>query len=99
MARRNAPDHADPAALLPRERPILALAARARGLQSIARELGLSEATASERLARALRKLGFGSRAQLTRCLGFRDACNFEPSNAKDPCCASFETPLGSGGH
>jgi DNA-binding CsgD family transcriptional regulator len=70
VARRNAPELGDPAALRPDERQVVALAARGHSVKLIAYELGLSKPTVSVRLTRALRKLGLASRAELAHWLG-----------------------------
>jgi DNA-binding NarL/FixJ family response regulator len=65
VAIENEPRVADPRALSPRERCVVQLAARGHANKSIAYSLGLAAGTVGALLARALRKLGLGSRAEL----------------------------------
>jgi DNA-binding CsgD family transcriptional regulator len=65
LAVRNAPGVADPRALTPRERDVLAFALMGRSNKWIAYTLGLAPSTVSEHLALARRKLGARSRAEL----------------------------------
>jgi DNA-binding CsgD family transcriptional regulator len=65
VAHRNDPGVADPRALTPRERHVVALAALGRADKLIAYELGLSRSAVAFYLGAARRKLGVGSRTEL----------------------------------
>jgi DNA-binding CsgD family transcriptional regulator len=65
VARRNDPSVTDPRALSLRERQVLAYAALGQSLKIIAYSLGLSLATVAGHRARAMRKLGLRSQAEL----------------------------------
>jgi DNA-binding NarL/FixJ family response regulator len=69
VARRNTLGLASPATLNDEERQVAALVSRGHSPTLIAYELGLSPSTVSERLQRALRKLGMRSKAELVRLL------------------------------
>lgn len=65
IAKRNQPTGVAHAALSPKERAILERAALGGSVRYVAYELGLPESTVSEALARAMKKLGVRSRAEL----------------------------------
>lgn len=65
VAHRNAPEAKDPRALTRRERQVVGFAALGQGNKLIAYELGLSPSTVGVLMARAARKLGARSRAEL----------------------------------
>lgn len=67
LVRENRMELAEPAALTPDERYVVALFARGHSLRLVCYELGLAAATVSERLQRALKKLGIKSRMELRR--------------------------------
>lgn len=67
LACRNDPAEAAPRALTSRERSVVSLAAVGHSLKHIAYELGIKVPTAASHLDTALRKLGVGSRAELSR--------------------------------
>jgi DNA-binding CsgD family transcriptional regulator len=69
LVRRNPSRGRDNRALTEEERLVAASAALGRPNKLIAYELGVSEASVSEALKRALQKLGFGSRAELVAVL------------------------------
>ncbi len=60
------PDTGGPEVLAPREREVAALVARGLTNRQIATELVISERTVHTHVRRILRKLGLGSRAQIT---------------------------------
>jgi DNA-binding CsgD family transcriptional regulator len=70
LARKNDPRLSAPAALSPRERQVVFYASVGWALKEIAYALGLSISTISGHLARALQKLGIGSRSELLRLSG-----------------------------
>lgn len=65
FAKRNAPGAIAHQALSPKERAVLERAALGGSVRHVAYELGLPESTVSETLARAMKKLGVRSRAEL----------------------------------
>lgn len=65
VARRNDDVPAEPRALSPRERSVLAYAARGHSNKLIGYELGISESAAANHVASVLQKLGLPSRAAL----------------------------------
>jgi DNA-binding CsgD family transcriptional regulator len=67
VARRNDPDVPDPRALTRRERQVLAYAAMGHPLKLVAYSLGLSVSTIALHRARAMRKLGLRSQAEVVR--------------------------------
>jgi DNA-binding NarL/FixJ family response regulator len=67
VARRNDPDVPDPRALTRRERQVLAYAALGHPLKLVAYSLGLSVSTIALHRARAMRKLGLRSQAEVVR--------------------------------
>ncbi len=67
VARRNEPQVHEVLALGPRERQIVAYAARGHSVKLIAYELGLSSPTISEHLTSAMAKLGVANRGELSR--------------------------------
>lgn len=67
LVRENRMDLTEPTALTPDERYVVALFARGHSLRLVCYELGLPAATVSERLQRALKKLGIKSRMELRR--------------------------------
>ncbi len=67
VARRNAPDSADPRGLSPRERQVASLAALGQRNKEIAYWLGLSISTVGAYLRSAMQKLGLRSRAALVQ--------------------------------
>ena len=67
IARRNEPRFADPRGLSQRERQVAAYAALGHSNKLISYCLGLSPSTVATHLARALRKLGLGSRVEVVR--------------------------------
>lgn len=69
VARRNEQGCADPRALGPRERDVVALAALGKPNKLIAYELGLSPSTVGSHLSSAMRKLGVTSRVDLMRAM------------------------------
>jgi DNA-binding CsgD family transcriptional regulator len=69
VARKNDPDVRDPRALTRRERQVLAYTVLGRSLKEAAYALGLSVPTISIHRARAMRKLGLRSQADVARLL------------------------------
>lgn len=69
LARRNASNISDPAALTPNERSVAHLAAFEHSSKLIAYELGVSASVVSERLKVALAKLGLRTRAELVQVI------------------------------
>jgi DNA-binding CsgD family transcriptional regulator len=67
VARRNDPDVLDPRALTRRERQVLAYTAMGHSLKLVAYSLGLSVSTIALHRARAMRKLGLRSHAEVVR--------------------------------
>jgi len=67
LVRENRMQLPEPTALTPDERYVVALFARGHSLRLVCYELGLAPATVSERLQRALKKLGIKSRMELRR--------------------------------
>jgi DNA-binding CsgD family transcriptional regulator len=67
VARKNDPQLAEPRALLPRERQVLAYAQLGHSQKFIGFELGLSPSTVAGHLASGLRKLGLDDRTQLAQ--------------------------------
>lgn len=70
LARRNEPGVADPRALSPGERDVLAYAAMGHSNKYVAYLLGISTGAVASRLASALRKLGVPSRREAIALLG-----------------------------